>query len=62
MNLLESKLLEAIEKLPKTSGEAAQSVSRETNSVVLRAGAVLKQFGDEFVTPGTSVAGRCAGQ
>jgi ATP-dependent Clp protease ATP-binding subunit ClpB len=51
VNLLESKLQESINKLPKTSGDAAQSVSRETNNVVLRAGASLKQFGDEFITP-----------
>ena len=51
VNLLENKLQESINKLPKTSGDAAQSVSRETNNVVLRAGAVLKQFGDEFITP-----------
>jgi ATP-dependent Clp protease ATP-binding subunit ClpB len=51
INLLETKLQEAIEKLPKTSGEPAQTISREANSVVLRAGAVLKQFGDEFITP-----------
>src|SRR5215510_12945842 len=38
-------------KLPKTSAEAAQSISRDANSVVLRAGAALKQFNDEFVTP-----------
>ncbi|MBO9203592.1 MULTISPECIES: ATP-dependent chaperone ClpB [Niastella] len=51
VNLLENKLQESINKLPKTTGDAAQSVSRETNNVVLRAGAVLKQFGDEFITP-----------
>jgi len=51
INLLESKLQEAISKLPTTSGEAAQAVSREVNNAVLRAGASLKQFGDEFVTP-----------
>ena len=51
VNLLENKLQESINKLPKTSGDAAQSVSRETNNVVLRAGAALKQFGDEFITP-----------
>jgi ATP-dependent Clp protease ATP-binding subunit ClpB len=38
-------------KLPKTSSEPAQSISRDLNSVVLRAGSVLKSFGDEFVTP-----------
>ena len=52
LNLLDTKLDEAISKLPKISGgEAAQSISRDANSVVLRAGAVLKQFNDEFVTP-----------
>jgi len=51
VNLLESKLQEAIDRLPKTSAEAAQMVSREANNVVLRAGAVIKQFGDEFITP-----------
>ncbi len=51
LNLVESKLDELISKLPTTSGEAAQSISRDANNVVLRAGATLKQFGDEFVTP-----------
>ncbi|MBW7914106.1 MAG: ATP-dependent chaperone ClpB [Taibaiella sp.] len=49
--LVESKLNEVIEKLPKiTSGEPAQTVSREVNNTILKAGAILKQFGDEFVT------------
>jgi ATP-dependent Clp protease ATP-binding subunit ClpB len=52
VNLVVSKLDELIGKLPKISGsEPAQSISREGNNVVLRAGAALKQFGDEFVTP-----------
>ncbi|MFI5132035.1 MAG: ATP-dependent chaperone ClpB [Chitinophagales bacterium] len=51
VNLVETKLDELISKLPTASGEAAQSISREANSVVLRAGAALKQFKDEFVTP-----------
>jgi len=51
LNLLESRLDELISKLPKTSGDAAQSISRDANNIVLRAGASLKQFGDEFVTP-----------
>jgi len=41
-----------ISKLPKIQGgEAAQMVSREANNVILRAGAVIKNFGDEFITP-----------
>lgn len=52
INLLEAKLDEALKKLPKQQGgEAAQSISRDANNVVLRAGAVLKQFNDEFITP-----------
>jgi ATP-dependent Clp protease ATP-binding subunit ClpB len=51
VNLLENKLQESISKLPKTNGDAAQVVSRETNNVILRAGATLKEFGDEFITP-----------
>ncbi len=51
INLVEAKLDELISKLPKTSGDPAQQISREANNVVLRSGAVLKQFNDEFVTP-----------
>jgi ATP-dependent Clp protease ATP-binding subunit ClpB len=51
VNLVDNKLDELIGKLPTTSGDAAQQVSREANNVILRAGATLKQFGDEFVTP-----------
>ena len=51
INLLETKLDELISKLPKASGDAAQQISRDANNVVLRAGAALKSFGDEFVTP-----------
>jgi ATP-dependent Clp protease ATP-binding subunit ClpB len=48
---VESKLEESIQKLPKVSGgEPAQTISRELNNAVLRAGADLKQFGDEFVS------------
>lgn len=51
INLVESKLEELLAKLPKASGDPAQQISRDANNVVLRAGAVLKQFNDEFVTP-----------
>ncbi len=51
LNLVDSRLDELISKLPKTSGDPAQSISRDANNIVLRAGASLKQFGDEFVTP-----------
>ena len=52
INLVESKLDELISRLPKMSGgEPAQQISRDANNVVLRAGASLQQFNDEFITP-----------
>src|SRR5689334_10946756 len=51
LNLVDSKLDELIGKLPKSSADPAQQISREMNNVLLRAGAALKQFNDEFVTP-----------
>jgi ATP-dependent Clp protease ATP-binding subunit ClpB len=51
INLVESKLEELIKKLPSTSGEPAQMMSREANSTLLRAGSAIKTFGDEFITP-----------
>ena len=51
LNLLGNKLDELIAKLPKASSDPAQQISREANNVVLRSGAALKQFNDEFVTP-----------
>jgi ATP-dependent Clp protease ATP-binding subunit ClpB len=48
---LESKIDESIARLPKSdSGTPAQSLSREANNVFLKAGTLLKQFGDEFVS------------
>jgi ATP-dependent Clp protease ATP-binding subunit ClpB len=52
VSVLETKLQELIQKLPKVAGtDPAQALSREANNVILRAGSVLKQFGDEFITP-----------
>lgn len=53
VNVLQSKLDEAIHKLPKAGAGAtpAQSIGRDANTAVLRAGTVLKTFGDEFVAP-----------
>jgi ATP-dependent Clp protease ATP-binding subunit ClpB len=49
---LEGKLDQQIDRLPKVSGtEPAQNISRDASNVVLRAGAALKQFNDEFITP-----------
>jgi len=51
LQVLHAKLNEAIFKLPKTEGEAAQSLSRDANNTFLRAVSSLAKFGDEFVTP-----------
>ena len=51
VNLVSNKLNELIKKLPVVSGEPAQSMGREANNVLLRANAVLKSFGDEFINP-----------
>ncbi|HOA37298.1 MAG TPA: ATP-dependent Clp protease ATP-binding subunit, partial [Flavihumibacter sp.] len=49
---LETQLNVLLDKLPKAQGaDPAQSISRDANNVILRAGSVLKSFGDEFVTP-----------
>ena len=51
VNFVESKVDEAIQKLPKVSGtEPAQTISRDLNNVMLKAGSVLKTFNDEFVS------------
>jgi ATP-dependent Clp protease ATP-binding subunit ClpB len=50
-SFVESKLEEIISRGAKVSGNPAQSLSREANNALLHAGAVLKEFGDEFVTP-----------
>jgi ATP-dependent Clp protease ATP-binding subunit ClpB len=52
VHFVETKLDESIAKLPKSSsGDPAQSLSRDANNVLLKAGSALKQFGDEFVSP-----------
>ncbi len=51
VNFVESKVDEAIQKLPKVSGtEPAQTLSRDMNNVMLKAGSVLKIFKDDFVS------------
>ncbi|MBL7692504.1 MAG: AAA family ATPase, partial [Flavipsychrobacter sp.] len=48
---LEAKVAELLKKLPTIQGgEPAQSLSRDANNALLRTGAALKSFGDEFVT------------
>lgn len=50
--ILETKLEDALQKLPKAqTGEPAQTIGRDLNTVFLKANAVLKEFGDEFISP-----------
>jgi ATP-dependent Clp protease ATP-binding subunit ClpB len=52
VGFVQGRVEEAISKGPKqTGGDAAQTMSREGNNALLKAGAILKEFGDEFVTP-----------
>jgi ATP-dependent Clp protease ATP-binding subunit ClpB len=52
INQLGSKLEAQISKLPRIQGgEPATNIGRDANSALLRAGSVIKQFNDEFVTP-----------
>jgi ATP-dependent Clp protease ATP-binding subunit ClpB len=51
VQLLNTKLKEALQKLPKSGGEAAQTLSRDANNLLLKAGSLTSKFGDEFVTP-----------
>ncbi len=51
VNFVETRIDDSIQKLPKVQGaDPAQNVSRDMNSVVLRATGALKTFGDEFVS------------
>jgi ATP-dependent Clp protease ATP-binding subunit ClpB len=51
VGFVEGKVDESLKKLPKISGgEPAQSLGRDMNNAVLKAGAVLKTFNDEFIS------------
>lgn len=51
VNIIHSRLEESLNKLPKqNAGDAGQMLGRDANNVVLRSGAALKEFGDEFVS------------
>lgn len=51
ISFLQNKLEQSIAALPKVQGgDPAQSISRDLNNAVLRAGTTLKNFGDEFVS------------
>jgi ATP-dependent Clp protease ATP-binding subunit ClpB len=50
-SFVNNKLNEQINKYPRmVGGEGGQSLSRDANNVILRAGATIKEFKDEFVS------------
>lgn len=51
IGFIEQKLNDLLAKIPTTSGDGGQIISREVNQTVLKAGSYLKEFGDEFITP-----------
>jgi len=63
INYLQTRLNEEIERMPKmgAGSQPAQNISRELNNVLLKAGASLTQFGDEFITPEHLLLGLLAG-
>lgn len=49
---VENKIKEQLNKTPKLQGgQPAQNISRDANNAMMRGAAILKTFGDEFVTP-----------
>ena len=51
INYVSDKLIEALKKLPTvTGGTPAQQLGRDANTILLKAGAVLKTFNDEFIS------------
>ncbi|MBM3414218.1 MAG: ATP-dependent chaperone ClpB [Bacteroidetes bacterium] len=49
--IVATKAEELLAALPRVKGEAAQQLSREANTLLLRVGACLSVFNDQFVTP-----------
>lgn len=52
LHLIQSRLKNSIQKSPKiTTSEGGQNLSRDANNILLRCDTIMKEFGDEFVTP-----------
>lgn len=61
IDFLSTKLDEQLSRYPKISGEGGQMLSREANNVLLRAGSIIKEFKDEFVSVEHLLLGLLAG-
>lgn len=57
ITLIRQKLDDILKRLPTSSSEGGQSISRELNQAVLKAVSLLKEFNDEFVSPEHLLAG-----
>ena len=51
ISFIEQKLSSILSKIPTTSNDGGQTISRDFNQVLLKAGSFLKEFGDEFISP-----------
>ena len=48
---LKAKLDQELARLPKlTSGDPATTISKDLNTIILKAGSLMKEFNDEFIT------------
>jgi ATP-dependent Clp protease ATP-binding subunit ClpB len=50
VGFVEQKLNDQIQKMPKVGSSFAELISKELNTIVLKAGSFLKEFGDEFIS------------
>ncbi|MBM3159100.1 MAG: ATP-dependent chaperone ClpB [Bacteroidetes bacterium] len=51
ISIVATKTEDLLATLPRVKGDPAQQLSREANTLLLRAGACLSTFNDQFVTP-----------
>ena len=50
VGFVDQKLNDQIQKMPKVGSSFAELISKELNTIVLKAGSFLKEFGDEFIS------------
>jgi len=51
-NILNSKITDQLQHLPViTTGDGGQSITRDANNALMRCPNIIKEFGDEFVSP-----------
>jgi len=50
VGFVDQKLNDQIQKMPKVGSSFAELISKELNTIVLKSGSFLKEFGDEFIS------------